>query len=143
MSTKVADLMKKKVFTAGVAELAEEAWNRMQVRGVRHLVVLDEGRVAGVLSDRDLAGNRGQELREGRTVARMMTPGAVTVEPSATLREAAGLMRSSNVDCLPVLTDGKLRGIVTTSDILDYVLHHPESCCTEPGTAKPERAKRD
>jgi len=143
MTTKVSDLMKKKVLTAGVAEFAEEAWNRMQAKKVRHLVVLQEGKVAGVLSDRDLAGNRGQDLREGRTVARMMTPGAVTVEPSATLREAAGLMRTHNIDCLPVLADGKLRGIVTTSDILTYVLDHPSCCEAGTGTAGIPRPGRD
>lgn len=136
---KVGELMQTKVLTVGADESADKAWNQMRSLHVRHLVVMREGKVAGILSDRDLAGERGIELREGRTVARMMTPGAVTASPDTTLREAAGLMRTHDIGCLPVMQEGKLRGIVTTSDLLDYLLAHPEACCSGTGTA----GKRD
>ena len=48
-----------------------------------------------------------------------MTRDAVTIEPQATLRRAAGTMRGRAVGCLPVVDHGKLVGIVTTSDLLD------------------------
>jgi CBS domain-containing protein len=50
-------------------------------------------RLVGLLSHRDLGGVRGDLVRAGRTVAELMTPGAVTVTPTETLRKAANLMR--------------------------------------------------
>ena len=120
---KVSQLMHKSVLTAGADEDAEQAWKRMKTKKVRHLVVLRDGRVAGVLSDRDLAGYRGPGVREGQTVRQMMTPGVLAASPEMTVNEAAGLLREHGVSCLPVVADdGKLRGILTTTDILDYVI---------------------
>ena len=133
----VADRMHRKVLTAGAAQSSEEAWGRMQRHKVRHLVVLRDGKVAGVLSERDLAGERGIEMRRGRSVERMMTPAAVTVAPGASLHEAARLMRTHNIGCLPVVHEGRLRGIITTTDLLEFVLEHPEACAAGSGTAGP------
>jgi acetoin utilization protein AcuB len=117
----LSKLMRKGVRTVGVDESAEEAWNRMKGNGIRHLVVLRNGKVAGVLSERDLAGERGEALREGRTAGRMMTPMAITATPATTVQEAAGILRGRTIGCLPILEDGELRGIVTTSDLLDLL----------------------
>ena len=45
----------------------------------------------------------------------------MTIDPQATLRRAAGVMRGRAVGCLPVVEDGKLVGIVTTSDFLTAI----------------------
>jgi CBS domain-containing protein len=65
------------------------------------------------LPGRDLAN-----ARDDRPISEVMSRNIVTIEPEATIRRAAGIMRGRDVGCLPVLSDGRLVGIVTTSDLL-------------------------
>ena len=56
-------------------------------------------------------------------VKEIMTPNVVTIDPSATLGEAAELMALHRIDCLPmVATDGTLMGLVTKSDLIRAAL---------------------
>jgi CBS domain-containing protein len=95
------------------------AWSRMQQRRIRHLVVTDHNRIVGVVSDRDLGGPEGGNVRRGRVVEDLMTPQPATAGPNMTLREAANLMRGRRIGSLPVLDDKRLVGIVTATDVLD------------------------
>jgi CBS domain-containing protein len=113
------DIMRERVVTIGPTELATSAWTRMRRRGIRHLVVTDDGAVVGVLSERDLGGRAGGDLRRGRQVQDFMTPRVVSVEPETTLRRAADLMRTNLIGSLPVVDDGELAGIVTATDVFD------------------------
>jgi len=119
---RLKDFMNTDVETVRSETSAEEAWERMRARDIRHLVVARGGTVLGVVSDRDLGGRRGAALRRGKTVADVMTTAPVTARPETTLRQAANLMRGRSVGCLPVVgEDGRLQGIVTITDILDVV----------------------
>jgi len=98
---------------------AEVAWSRMQRHGIRHMVVVDDGHLVGVVSERDLGGRSGGEIRRGRAVRELMTPNPVSAQPETTLRQAANLMRSRKIGSLPVLDGDRLVGIVTATDVLD------------------------
>ncbi|HEY8368456.1 MAG TPA: CBS domain-containing protein, partial [Thermodesulfobacteriota bacterium] len=111
--------MSAPVETIGAAEPAATAWSRMRQHRIRHLVVTDDSQLVGILSERDLGGRHGADLRKGRTVEELMTPGTVTVQPNTTLRQAANLMRSRQVGSLLVLEGDRLVGIVTATDVLD------------------------
>jgi len=119
---RVADVMTKGVQTAPSTMPAFEAWELMRRKGIRHLVVLDDGDVAGVLSERDAGGRRGANLRADATIGDLMTVHPVTIAPDATIRRAASVMRGRTIGCLPVV-DGKkkLAGIVTVSDLLELL----------------------
>ncbi len=117
---RVQEVMKKKVQTVVADTTAEEAWNRIQTGRIHHLVVMSGSHVVGLLSDRDLGGPD-PAYRQGRTVADVMTPSVVTAKKDTTLREAANLMRGRTIGSLPVLEDGKLVGIVTTTDLLTLI----------------------
>ncbi len=114
-------VMNRNVETVSPREPAEDAWRRMRGSRIRHLVVVDGGRVAGVVSDRDLGGSHGAAVRGQRTVAELMTPQLVSAKPTTTVRQAANLLRGHVVGCLPVFDGGKLAGIVTVSDLLDLI----------------------
>jgi acetoin utilization protein AcuB len=86
---------------------------------IRHLVVQDGKKIVGVLSDRDVAGMG--SLRQVETVEDVMTSPAITCSPHLTLRQAANLLRGRTMGCLPILEDGKIVGIVTTTDLLELV----------------------
>lgn len=118
---RLAEIMSSPVETVAVGESAEAAWERMRTAGVRHLVVLRGGEPAGVLSERDLGGRRGREVRRNRTVADLMSPEIVCASPRATVREAANMLRGRRIGCLPVLDGDRWVGIVTITDLLDLI----------------------
>jgi len=110
------------VVTVGPEQTAKAALTEMRGHGIRHLVVVDRGRVVGILSERDLGGRKGAELRGSRTVRDLMTAGQpVSASPATTLRQAANLMRGHTIGCLLVVEKGKLVGLVTTTDLLDQL----------------------
>ena len=105
----------------------------MTLERIRHLPVLDDKRLVGVVSQRDLFrsalavalgyGERAQEtLLRTLRVKEVMSEPAITVSPGATIKEAARLMIEKKIGCLPVLEGRKLVGIVTETDILRHVV---------------------
>ncbi|HKN66108.1 MAG TPA: CBS domain-containing protein [Gemmatimonadaceae bacterium] len=115
----VGDIMQTRVVTIGPEEAAGAAWTRMRRRGIRHLVVLDHDDVVGVLSERDLGGRAGADLRSGRRVRDLMTRQVLQADPTTTLRNAADVMRSRLIGSLPVVQDDRIVGIVTATDVFD------------------------
>lgn len=100
-----------------------DAWQLMFVSGLRHLAVQDEsGACVGVLSDRTILTEI--PLTEDRLNARlvsniMATPGCVNEE--TTTHEAAMLMARHSVEALPIVNDdGRLIGLITTADLVDW-----------------------
>jgi acetoin utilization protein AcuB len=118
---RVGEIMTREVKTALPGESAEDAYRRMRLHRIRHLVVMDNKRVIGVVSERDLGGGRGAGLRAGRTIEDLMVRDVATATPETTIRQAANMLRGRTIGCLPVVEDSKLVGIVTVTDLLDLV----------------------
>jgi len=118
---RLQDIMTHPVETVAAGESADVAYTRMKLQGIRHLVVVADGAVVGILSERDVGGARGAALRRGRAVADLMAPHVVSGRPAMTVREAANLLRGHSIGCLPVVEGRKLRGIVTVSDLLELL----------------------
>jgi CBS domain-containing protein len=89
---------------------------RMHEGNFRCAPVLDNGRLVGILTDRDVRGHMGR-IHEVE-VKFAMTENPMTVAPTTPLHEAARLLFERKIDALPVLEDGQLVGVMTTSDIL-------------------------
>ena len=107
------------VFTVAPDTSAQAGIVEMRERGVRHLVVAEDGVAMGVVSLRDLvAGWKGPET----AVERYMRGSVSTVEAGTTLRAAARVMADEHIGCLPVLdSEGRPVAILTRSDVLDAV----------------------
>lgn len=116
---RLREFMQTNVVTIESTEAASAAWSRMRQRRIRHLVVTDEGRLVGVVSERDLGGKDGEAVRKSKTVQDLMSPKVVSASPQMTLRQAANLMRGRLIGCLPVLDEDRVVGIVTATDVLD------------------------
>ena len=98
--------------TVDSTELVVPALSRMREVGSRHLPVVHDGVLVGIVSSKDFS-------QRGEQVMHIMTPNPHTVRSDSPLDVAASLMAHKRVSCLPVVDDGKLVGIVTTYDMLD------------------------
>jgi CBS domain-containing protein len=117
---RLADIMSTEVKTIGPGATLGEARTVMETSGIHHLVVVEGGLVVGVLSARDLGG-RASNGRAAGLVEDTMSPHVVSMPPDATIRQAANRLRGRGIGSLAVMDEGKLRGIVTTSDLLELI----------------------
>jgi CBS domain-containing protein len=113
--------MTEVVETVTPAAGAEEAWNLMATKRIRHLVVAHGRKIVGIVSDRDLGGSRGAAVRRNAAVKDLMVEPVVTVPPTTTLRKAANLMRGRSIGCLVVAEAGRVAGIITVADLLELI----------------------
>ena len=100
---------------------------------LRRLPVVEDGRVIGIVTDRDIAARSptgtlegcttdGQELADHLRIMGIMTLHPVTVAPTSSVLEAARHLRASRVGALLVVEDGSLVGIITKGDLIDALL---------------------
>ena len=135
---KVSDVMTRDVITVPRSASLKEAASVLVQRGISGVPVVDDGKVVGVFSQRDLlfkeqgkpdathwltwlTGPMAVSDRpklEAHTAGEAMTAPAVTVEADASVSTAARLMLEAGVSRLPVLENGTLAGIVTRTDLV-------------------------
>jgi acetoin utilization protein AcuB len=100
---------------------------------VNQLPVVENDRVIGIITDRDVRDayptsmmiDRGKAIdrfADAITVDEVMSHNVFTVGPETSLAEAVELLRRHRIGSLPVVKNKKLVGIITRSDILDFVL---------------------
>jgi acetoin utilization protein AcuB len=118
---RVQDVMTRSVKTISPDETADAAYETMRMRRIHHLVVVENGQMVGVLSDRDLGSQGGAAVRKGQAVRELMTAGVVSVPPDTPMRKVANLLRGRSIGCVPVVEGERVVGIVTTSDLLALV----------------------
>lgn len=111
-----------------------DAYALMQEKGFRHLPVLEQGKLRGIITDRDLrlATSRltTRPFEPDDLVKDVMSHPVQTTHPLDPVERATQLMRELKIGCLPVLEANELVGIVTNVDLLDALLrltgvHHP------------------
>jgi len=137
--------MTSKVFTIRIDRKLRAVQEIMDWAHVRHVPVVEaDGRLAGVISHRDLlaaavstlqvkiaAAERAQHLAAG-DVRQLMHHPAATIAPDERVQRAAHLMRSLRIGCLPVIDEGRLVGIVTEADLLHIIEELPDSALPAP-----------
>jgi len=128
---KVKELMSKKLFTVGPEDMLDKVFFLFNFEAIRHLPVVEKGKVVGVLSDRDLKKIMGprkkiisdkddgtQFIVHARRVRTVMHRGVTTIGPEEQAADAAAIMAKKKIGCLPVVQKDKLVGIITSTDIL-------------------------
>ena len=116
----VGNRMTKEPVTVKPEDLLIHAAHKMQSGGFRRVPVVSEGKLVGIVSERDLREHRGR--LEHTKINGVMSENPVTVTPATTLEEAAQILLERRIGGLPVLADGRLVGIITTSDVLKAFL---------------------
>ena len=125
----VRDLMTAKPITTGPDTPVIEARQLMLGKRIRHLLITDGPKLAGIVTDRDIRLNLPSPatslsvwevnyLLARLTVGSVMTKALVTVSPERDCRDAAVLMLDHQIGALPVVDGGQLVGIVTETDLL-------------------------
>jgi acetoin utilization protein AcuB len=130
---RVADWMTKEVLTVEIVDSLNTARQLMAKHRVNQLPVVENGNLVGIVTDRDIRDAYPTSMLIGRakeidrfassyTVEEAMTHNVLTVRPETPLATAVSLLRHHRIGSLPVLKTKKLVGIITRSDILDFVL---------------------
>jgi CBS domain-containing protein len=126
--------MTRPAITVGPTHPLREVIQLMETHGIRHVAVVeDPGRLLGLISHRDvlrsqegsLSGSPSSEQShmnrwiEARWV---MTQEVRTVYPDTPVLEAALILRSRGYGCVPVVEEGRLVGMITDSDFVEYAI---------------------
>jgi CBS domain-containing protein len=124
----IGSLMKTDMVTAAPGETVAHAAYAMSSNGIGALVVVDDGKLVGFLSERDVLK---RVVAEGldpasTTVLEVATPQPITVEASTPVQDCSQLMREKDVRHLPVVHDGKPVGIISSRDLFGFVVESLE-----------------
>ncbi len=129
----VEELMTSKVFTVSPHDMIDRVFFLIHYEKVRHIPVIEKGKVIGIVSDRDMYkalgpksnssaienGNQSSELHViPKKVMNIMRRGVMTIEPDSMASDAAAIMAEHKVGALPVVKNNKLVGILSSTDIL-------------------------
>ena len=130
----VRDIMRTPVVTIQSDTTLPEAIRLAAQRGIRHLPVLEEGKLVGIVSDRDLKRAMASSatslevheltyLLDKVRVREIMARAVITITPLFPIEEAARLMVQERIGALPVTEAGDLVGIVTETDLLELFVN--------------------
>lgn len=129
----VKDWMSKTVISLDVTDTLRRAKELLVENRIRSLPVLEDGKLVGIVSDRDLkkasisdeSGLNEHELlylNNRIPINEIMTPDPVTVSPDTTVDEVAEVMYTRKISGLPVLDNGELIGMITQGDIFRLMI---------------------
>lgn len=137
-TTPVSEIMRREFVSVGPDERLDFADRVQRVGHFRHLPVVEEGRLLGIVSDRDVlasaltksldfpAGQR-RTFLHSLEVKEVMTRDVVSARPETPLSEAALRIVEGKIGCLPIVDkDGTLVGLVTETDLLRAAYLKPE-----------------
>lgn len=132
----VRDMIRKKgtaIFTIAPTASVLDALHLMAKQNTGALLVMDEGEMKGILSERDcvrkldLVGKRAQETK----VKDIMTSKVIRIEADEQLEECMRLMLDRNIRHLPVYSEGKLVGLISVRDVLREVVEVQKSMISQ------------
>jgi CBS domain-containing protein len=129
----VRDMMTQNPATLERNETLDLAESVMNLGRIRHMPVVDDGKVVGIISQRDLfrsalitALGFGRKVTSALIktikVKEIMTEKVITISPNASIKDAARQMIDKKIGCLPVVEEDRLIGLVTETDMLRYVV---------------------
>jgi CBS domain-containing protein len=127
LSDEIRSLLKVKgdcVWSITPWESVYEAIAAMSERQVGALPVMEGGRLVGIISERDYARRvilKGRSSKETQ-VAEIMTTPVVSVIPEATVEGCMRIMTVNRVRHLPVVEDGRVVGIVSIGDLVNWII---------------------
>lgn len=121
----VKDVMTREVVTFKEDTPVGDIADLLSHRHITGAPVLDaDGYVVGIVSEVDVFS------KPGRTAREIMSPNVITVGEDTSLTEVAGIMAGERIRRLPVLSAGRLVGLISRSDVLDFFAQSSWTCET-------------
>ena len=117
------------VVTVSVGTTVREAIALLAERRIGALPVCEGGKVAGIMSERDVIyclKDHGSEVL-GWPVSRVMSSPAITADPTTTVLSALAMMTQRRIRHLPVIVNGEIRGIVSIGDLVKHRIERIEA----------------
>ena len=129
----ISSIMTKELVTLNLNDSLYSAEKRMKVNHIRHMPVVDGDELIGLVSLSDLQrvsfidayskeGTEDTPVYNMLSIRDLMIKNPLTASPKTTILEVSKLLASKEFHSLPVVDDGKLVGIITTTDLLHYFI---------------------
>jgi CBS domain-containing protein len=124
---KVRDILEikgRKVWSIGPSESVFDALKLMAEKGIGALVVLEAGKVVGIISERDYARKVILQGRSSPTtlVSEIMTARVAYAQPQQNIDECMAIMTEKRIRHLPVMEDGLLIGVISIGDLVKSII---------------------
>ncbi|MFQ3239395.1 MAG: CBS domain-containing membrane protein [Olleya marilimosa] len=133
--TPVSDIMTKNVITLNTTDDLEKAENLFKLHNIRHIPVVSGEAIIGMLSYTDLLRISFADATDEQdsdvdtvvynmfTIEQVMAKNLISVSSSTTIKEVAELLSKKEFHALPVVDNNVLVGIVTTTDLINYLIN--------------------
>lgn len=129
----LSQIMAKELLTITPVQTLYDAEEIFEKNNIRHLPVVEGDRLVGVISKSDILRISYSELADDEetvdtmifdtyTIPQVMTKNPVTLDSEATIKEAAEMISKQSFHSIPVVDNDKLVGMVTTTDLINYLL---------------------
>lgn len=130
----VNEIMTTKVITIGMDDTLGQIQKLFGKHKFHHVLIVEDAELIGVISDRDILkeispyiNTLSEDSRARKTLTKkahqIMTRNPITVEPDILVEDAASIMLTKNISCLPVVSSsGKMEGILSLKDILNFYI---------------------
>ena len=129
----ISSIMTREVITLSLKDSLYSAEKRMKTNHIRHMPVVDDDNLIGLISLSDLQrisfidayskeGTEDTPVYNMLSIKDMMIKNPLTANPETTILEVSKLLASKEFHSLPVVEDEKLVGIITTTDLLHYFI---------------------
>lgn len=129
----VSQIMTKDVYKVNENEKLQDAVTIIRKHKIRHLPVMNGKNVTGIISSTDITRltfgalfdnqeGADEAILEILSIPQVMTSNPKTVSSDLSIREVAEIFSKEEYHSLPVIDNGELKGIVTTTDVISYML---------------------
>jgi CBS domain-containing protein len=139
MARTVEEIMTTNPRTVNVDDTVQDAARVMRDNDIGDAIVVEDGQVTGILTDRDIAVRAVAEGRDADStkVSDICTTGIEAIEPNASVDDALRMMREHDIRRLPVVKNGRPVGIISLGDLA--VEREPDSTLADISAAAPDQ----